>query len=175
MVARLGADRRTSSRSWLQWKTDATFIRPSFRVIEPVRSFDNASPTDWTAHRMVPELEVYTDGLARFRRQEEVGHAHTTLDTGGRSATTEVAGARRVNVVRCNLKRVISGVHHAFAQGKYTRRYLAPAAYRLNRRFRLPKMLPLLAMAIMRCSSVRSDALQSCLKPARRMTSNFHG
>ncbi len=98
-------------------QTDATFTAPSFVVIEPVRSFDNASLTDWTARRLAPECEVYIDGLACFRRLEDAGHAHTTLDTGGGRAATEAAGARWVNVVLGNLKRAISGVYHAIAQG----------------------------------------------------------
>ncbi|AJQ86274.1 hypothetical protein XOCgx_0657 [Xanthomonas oryzae pv. oryzicola] len=108
-----------------------------------------------------------TDGLACFRRLEEAGHAHTTLDTGGGRAATEAAGARWVNVVLGNLKRAISGVYHAIAQGKYARRYLAEAAYRFNRRFRLPEMLPRLATAMMRC--------KPCPEPVLRMASNFHG
>ncbi|KGR45244.1 hypothetical protein NX79_08570 [Xanthomonas vasicola] len=58
-------------------QTDTTFTAPSFVVIEPVRSFDNASLTDWTVRRLAPECEVYTDGLACFHRLEEAGHAHT--------------------------------------------------------------------------------------------------
>ncbi|PWH26022.1 IS1595 family transposase, partial [Xanthomonas euvesicatoria] len=64
-------------------QTDASFTAPSFVVIEPVCSFDNAALTDWIARRLGPECEAYTDGLACFRRLEDAGHAHTTLDTGG--------------------------------------------------------------------------------------------
>ncbi|QCZ74351.1 IS1595 family transposase [Xanthomonas citri pv. punicae] len=148
-------------------QTDASFTAPSFVVIEPVRSFDNAALTDWIARRLKPECEAYTDGLACFRRLEDAGHAHTTLDTGGGRAATEAAGARWVNVVLGNLKRAISGVYHAIAQSKYARRYLAEAAYRFNRRFRLPEMLPRLATAMMRC--------KPCPEPALRMAGNFHG
>ncbi len=51
-------------------QTDASFTAPSFVVIEPVRSFDNAALTDWIARRLKPECEAYTDGLACFRRLE---------------------------------------------------------------------------------------------------------
>ncbi len=148
-------------------QTDASFTAPSFVVIEPVCSFDNAALTDWIARRLGPECEAYTDGLACFRRLEDAGHAHTTLDTGGGRAATEAAGARWVNVVLGNLKRAISGVYHAIAQGKYARRYLAEAAYRFNRRFRLREMLPRLATAMMRC--------KPCPEPLLRAASNFHG
>lgn len=148
-------------------QTDETFAAPTFAVIEPVRSFDNASLKDWIARRLAPECEVYTDGLACFRRIEDAGHAHTTLDTGGGRAATEASGARWVNVVLANLKRAISGVYHAIRQAKYARRYLAEAAYRFNRRFRLRDMLPRLATAMMRC--------KPCPEPVLREASNYHG
>ncbi len=42
-------------------QTDAAFTSPRCVVIEPVRSFDNASLKDWTARRLAPECKVYTD------------------------------------------------------------------------------------------------------------------
>jgi hypothetical protein len=78
-----------------------------------------------------------------------------------------VPGARWVNVVLANTRRAISGVYHAIRQSKYARRYLAEAAYRFNRRFRLPDMLPRLATALMRC--------KPCPEQALRAASNFHG
>ena len=148
-------------------QTDEHLERPTFAVIEPVRSFDNASLNDWITRRLAPECEVYSDGLACFRRLEDAGHAHTTLDTGGGRAATEVAGARWVNVVLGNLKRAISGTYHAVKQAKYARRYLAEAAYRFNRRFRLRETLSRLATAMMRC--------KPCPKTRLRIASNFHG
>ncbi|MEA0718594.1 IS1595-like element ISXca4 family transposase, partial [Xanthomonas campestris] len=148
-------------------QTDDTFTAPRFVVIEPVRSFDNPSLQDWIARRLAPGCEVYTDGLACFRRLEDAGHAHTTLDTSGGRAATEATGARWVNVVLGNLKRAISGVYHAIAQGKYAKRYLAEAAYRFNRRFRLREMLPRLATAMMQSTP--------CPEPVLRAASNFHG
>lgn len=146
--------------------TDEDHERPTFAVIEPVRSFDNASLNDWIARRLAPECEVYSDGLACFRRLEDAGHAHTTLETGGGRAATEVAGARWVNVVLGNLKRAISGTYHAIRQAKYARRYLAEAAYRFNRRFHLREMLPRLATAMMCCKPYP--------EPRLRAASNFH-
>ena len=148
-------------------QTDDQHEHPTFAVIEPVRSFDNVSLNDWIARRLAPECEVYSDGLACFRRLEDAGHAHTTLDTGGGRAATQAAGARWINVVLGNLKRAISGTYHAIKQAKYARRYLAEAAYRFNRRFRLREMLPRLATAMMRC--------KPCPEPRLRAASNFHG
>lgn len=148
-------------------QTDARFAAPSLAVIEPVRSFDNVSLEDWIARRLAPGCETYTDGLACFRRLEDAGHAHTTLDTGGGRAATEAPGARWVNVLLGNVKRAINGTYHAIGQAKYARRYLAEAAYRFNRRFRLHEMLPRLATAMLRC--------KPCPEPVLRAASNFHG
>ncbi len=148
-------------------ETNAQLERPRFAVIEPVRSFDNASLKDWVERRLAPGAEAYTDGLACFRRIGDADHAHTVLATQGRRAATEVRGARWVNVVLGNVKRAISGTYHALRQSKYARRYLAEAAYRFNRRFHLAEMLPRLAVAMM--------IGKPCAEPKLRMASNFHG
>ncbi|EQD26554.1 IS1595 transposase [mine drainage metagenome] len=102
--------------------TDETLEHPTFAVIEPVRSCDNASLTDWGQRRLAPDAEVFSDGLGCFRRMVELNHAHTVLETAGGRAATEVKGARWVNVVLGNVKRVISGCYHAMRQAKYDRR-----------------------------------------------------
>lgn len=138
---------------------------PTFAVIEPVRSFDNASLTDWGRRRL--RREVFSDGLGCFRRVVELDHAHTVLETGGGRAATQVKGARWANVVLGNVKRAISGCYHAMRQAKYARRYLAEAAYRFNRRFRLAELLPRLARAMVLC--------KPWPEPKLRAVDNFHG
>lgn len=145
--------------------TDETLEHPTFAVIEPVRAFDNASLSEWVARRLAPDAEAFTDGLGCFRRIEVAGHAHTVLDTAGGRAATEVAGARWGNVVLSNVKRALDGTYHAIRQAKYARRYLAEAAYRFNRRFRLRELAPRLASALMRC--------KPCPERLLRVTSNF--
>lgn len=147
--------------------TNAALERPTFAVIDPVRSFDNASVTDWVSRRLAPEAEAFTDGLSCFRRIADAGHPHTTLETGGGRAATEVRGARWVNVVLGNVKRAISGSYHAVRQAKYARRYLAEAAYRFNRRFRLAELLQRLTVAMMRC--------KPHAEPKLRLATNFIG
>ncbi len=147
--------------------TDAELEHPTFAVIEPVRSFDNASMNDWRTRRLAPGAEVFSDGLGCFRRLAEGDHAHTVLVTGGGRASTEVKGARWVNVLMGNVKRAISGCYHALRQAKYARRYLAEAAYRFNRRFRLADMLPRLARAMTLCNPWP--------EPHLRAVDNFHG
>ena len=116
---------------------------------------------------MAPGCAVYSDGLACFRRIADAGHTHITLETDGGRAATQVPEARWVNVLLSNLKRAMSGVYHAIRQAKYSRRYLAEAAYHFNRRFRLKEMLPRLAIALMRC--------KPCPEPILKAASNFHG
>ena len=148
-------------------ETDEDLEHPRYAVLEPVRTFDNASLTDWCQRRLAPEAELYSDGLACFARCIDTGNAHTVLVTEGRRASCEVVGARWVNVVLANVKRAISGRYHAFKQSKYARRYLAEAQYRFNRRFRLAEMLPRLMRAMMLCSPWP--------EPNLRVSGNFHG
>ncbi|MHB8742804.1 MAG: IS1595 family transposase [Sulfuricaulis sp.] len=147
--------------------TDEMLECPTFAVIEPVRTFDNTTMADWCERRLAPDAEVFTDGLWAFRRFADAGHAHTVLETQGGRAATEVRGARWVNVVLGNVKRAISGSYHAIRQAKYARRYLAEAAYRFNRRFRLRELLPRLARAMVLC--------KPWPEPKLRTVDNFHG
>lgn len=147
--------------------TDATLEHPTFAVIEPIRRFDDASLLDWGRRRLTAEAEVFSDGLFCFRRLADLDHAHTVIDAGGGRAATEAKGARWANIVLSNVKRAISGCYHAIRQAKYARRYLAEAAYRFNRRFRLAEMLPRLACAMISC--------KPCAEPSLRAASNFHG
>lgn len=148
-------------------QTDENLDHPSYAVLEPVRTFDNASLTDWCQRRLAPEAEVYSDGLACFARCIDSGSAHTVLVTEGGRAACEVPGARWVNVVLANTKRAISGRYHAIKQAKYARRYLGEAQYRFNRRFRLAEMLPRLMRATMLCNPWP--------EPALRAAGNFDG
>ncbi len=147
--------------------TDETLEHPTFAVMEPVRSFDNVSLEDWGTRRLAPDAEVFSDGLGCFRRFVALDHAHTVLKTEGGRAATEVKGARWVNVLMGNVKRAISGCYHSVRQAKYARRYLAEAAYRFNRRFRLAEMLPRLARAMVLC--------KPWPEPKLRAVDNFPG
>ena len=147
--------------------TDEDLERPTYAVIEPVRNFSNAAILDWAGRRLALDAEVYSDGLACFGRFADLDHAHTVLQTGGGRAATEAKGARWANVVLGNVKRAISGCYHAVRQAKYARRYLAEAAYRFNRRFHLPSMLPRLLHAMIAC--------KPCAEPRLRDETNFLG
>ena len=148
-------------------ETNEQLGRPKFAVIEPVPSFTNAAIIDWCQRRLMPQAEAFSDGLGAFRRFADQGHAHTVLVTQGGRAATEVAGARWVNTVLSNVKRSISGTYHSIRQAKYARRYLGEAAYRFNRRFQLPELLPRLLRAMVLCGA--------CAEPLLRQASNFLG
>lgn len=148
-------------------ETDQNLECPRHAVIEPVPTFNDAAIRDWSTRRLAEGAEVYTDGLWAFRRFADAGHAHTVLKTEGGRKATEVAGARWVNIVLSNVKRSLGGTYHAFKQGKYARRYLAEAAYRFNRRYRLREMLPRLLHAMILCAP--------CAEPILRATTNYVG
>ena len=82
-------------------------------------------------------------------------------------AATHARGARWVNIVFANVKRAINGCYHAARQRTYVRRYLAEAAYRFNRRFHLPSLLPRLARTMMLC--------KPCAETHLRAETNFLG
>lgn len=148
-------------------ETDENLERPRCAVIEPIRTFDDPSVEDWAKRRLAPQAEVYTDGLAVFRRFADADHAHTTIVAQSKRDKVETRGARWVNVVLSNVKRAIDGCYHALKQHKYARRYLAEAAYRFNRRFHLPELLPRLLRAMVLCTP--------CAEPLLRQASNFVG
>ena len=125
--------------------------RPGCAVIEPVPGFTKVALSDWAQRRLHPQAEVFSDGLGAFRAVVPLDHAHTVIDAGGGRKATEADGARWVNIVLSNLKRALDGTYHAFKFFKYAHRYLAEAAWRFNRRFRLVALVPRLLVAVARC------------------------
>lgn len=124
---------------------------PGCAVIEPVTGFTTAALTEWAQRRLQADAEVFSDGLGAFRAVVPLDHAHTVIDAGGGRKATEADGARWVNIVLSNLKRALDGTYHAFKFFKYAHRYLAEAAWRFNRRFRLVALVPRLLVAVARC------------------------
>lgn len=146
-------------------ETDVNLDPRTFAVIEPIHTFDNAAITDWAQRRLVPEAEAFSDSPGAFRRFVVTGNAHTVLESEGGRAATKIDGASWVNVLLSNLKRSFGGAYHAFKQSKYARRYLAEAAYRFNRRFRLPEFVP----RPLRAMVIRDPSPE----PFLRRTTNF--
>lgn len=113
--------------------------RPTQGIISQLPGFTKTAIAEWAQRHLSPGCEVYTDGLACFGALNELGHAHTIIETGSKSRrdACRVDGAKWVNVFLGNVKRAIDGCYHAFAFGKYAVRYLAEATWRFNRRFGL--------------------------------------
>ncbi|MBB5360836.1 hypothetical protein HDE76_004084 [Rhodanobacter sp. ANJX3] len=132
-------------------KTDANLDHPTLALIEPVCTFDNSAITGWAQRRLAPEAEAFSDGLGAFRRFETTGHAHTVLKSEGGRTAPEIDDTCWVNVLLSNLKCSIEGTYHAFKHHKYVCRYLAEAACRLNRLFRLPEFVPRRLRAMVLC------------------------
>lgn len=123
-------------------ETDLGDEHPRHLVIEPVRSFDKPSMSDWATRRLQPDCEVRCDGLGGFNAFADLGHPVTTMAASHRRHKQDARGAKWVSVVLSNVKRGISGVYHALKVQKYARRYLGEACWRFNRRFDLKAMLP---------------------------------
>lgn len=142
----------------------ATNLRghPGLGIAEPVAGFTTAALDDWFARRLASDAEVYSDGLGAFRACIDQGHAHSVIQSEGGKAGTEVSGARWVNIVMGNLKRSLDGTLHAFKFFKYSRRYLAEATWRFNRRFELEALVRRVLVAAARCQPWPEPALRDC-------------
>ena len=94
------------------------------------------------------------------------GCSHQAFVAGGKKPK-ERPVFHGVNTVLGNLKTSLAGTYHAFAFNKYGGRYLAEAAYRFNRRFRLDTLPLRLLVAAMACPPhtetwLRGQAEESC-------------
>ncbi|MEO8010289.1 MAG: transposase [Dokdonella sp.] len=114
---------------------------------------------------MAPDAEVWSDGLFCVRRFTDAGHANTVLETCGDEPLPKRAARAGVNIMPNNVKRASSGRYHAIKQAKHARRYLAEAAYRFNRRFRLAELMPRLLVALSVCAP--------CVEPISRSATHF--
>lgn len=81
--------------------TDETLEHPTFAVIEPVRSFVNASLTDLAKRHLVLDAQVFSNGFGCFRGIADLDLAHTVLETAS--------------------GRAISGCHQAIRQAENER------------------------------------------------------
>ena len=97
-----------------------------------------------TGRIVVEGALVVTDGLGCFRGVADAGCVHQAIVTGsGRKAARHPA-FRAVNTVLANIKTAIAATFRAGA-GKHAPRRLAEFAWRFNRRYDLPAMIPRLA------------------------------
>ena len=107
---------------------------------DPIADLTAGSVEDWARRALGETVQLVTDGLASFSAAAVVVQTYgAIIVTPHRSSDLEPF--RWVNTFIANLKTAIRGTYHHFKFRKYTRRYLAEAQYRINRRFDLPSLV----------------------------------
>lgn len=115
---------------------------PLYVRFDPVPGFTQEALKAWGQRRLSTEALVCSDGLSCFTALASGVKEHQVTVVGSGRKSAQLPQFRWVNTLLSNLKRALSGTYHAFKFFKYARRYLAEAAYRFNRRFRLEALLP---------------------------------
>ena len=108
----------------------------------PVTDFTNEQVQKWAKSHLAPSCHVVSDGTAAFAQVRQAGATHERHVTGGGRQGAQTPQLHWVNTLLGNLKTSLAGTYHAFKHSKYASRYLAEFAYRFNRRFDMPAMLP---------------------------------
>lgn len=116
-----------------------------------VRRFTKQANQKVTASIVKPGARVVTDGLGCFKGVAGAGCTHEAIVTGsGRKAARHPA-FKAVNTVLANIKTAIVATFRTGA-GKHAPRRLAEFAWRFNRRYDLPSMIPRLGFIAARTS-----------------------
>jgi len=121
--------------------------KPRFMRLTPVAGFTNEIIKAWASEHLAPTAHVVSDGLHPFAQVTQAGATHERHVTGGGRQAAQTPQLRWVNTMLGNLKRSLAGTYHSFDHARYGARYLAEFAYRFNRRFDLPAMVPRLLRA----------------------------
>lgn len=132
---------------------------PFYVRLDPVPGFTQEALSQWGQRYVAPGTVVCSDGLYCFTALAPRAGAHQVTVVGSGKQAVQHPQFRWVNTLLGNFKRAVSGTYHAFKFEKYARRYLAEYAYRFNRRFQLPALVP---------SLIADCALMAPL-PARRI------
>jgi ribosomal protein L37AE/L43A len=142
-----------------QWSNKVPFIaavstnslgHPLHMRLDVVPSFRRSTLQSWAAGALSPGAEVLSDGLTAFTGVTWAGFAHEAIVCGRGRQAAQQPRLHWVNTILGNLKTAFSGTHHALKVSSYASRYLRAHAYRFNRRFDLPAMIPDLACALLR-------------------------
>lgn len=121
--------------------------RPRVMRLTPIAGFSNPTVKAWAEKNLKPTAHVVSDGLHAFAQVRQTGATHERHVTGGGRQAAKTPQLHWVNTMLGNLKTALSGTYHWFDHKKYAGRYLAEFAYRFNRRFDLPAMVPRLLRA----------------------------
>lgn len=122
--------------------------RPQYMRLVPVQDFTNQDVKQWAQRHLAPNCHVVSDGTNAFAQVCQAQATHERHITGGGRQGAQTPQLHWVNTLLGNLKTSMAGTLHAFRHAKYAQRYLAEFAYRFNRRFDLPAMLPRLLRAL---------------------------
>lgn len=115
--------------------------------LTPIAGFTNQTLRHWATGSLAPTAHGVSDGLWAFAQVMQMGATHERNVSGAGRQGVQKPQLRWVNTMLSNLKTLLAGTYHSFDHAKYGARYLAEFAYRFNRRFDLPAMLPRLLRA----------------------------
>lgn len=109
--------------------------------IASVGSFTREAIANWAKANLLPSCDARSDGLSCFAGVIDAGCAHSYIVVGKRKPR-ELPQFTWVNTILGNLKTMFGGGYKALRFNKYANHYLGAFAYRFNRRFSLPALLP---------------------------------
>ena len=133
--------------------------------LTPVAGFTKTALADWAAHALAPGAHVVSDGLWCFEAVTKLADTtHERHVVGSGPQAVKRPEFRWVNTMLGNLKTAFAGTYHSFDYAKYAHRYLAEFAYRFNRRYDLPAMVPRLIRAAIQTAPLPRRVL--CLSEA---------
>ena len=139
--------------------------KPHLMRLTPVTGFTKTALADWAAHALAPGAHVVSDGLWCFEAVRTVTDTtHERHIVGSGPQAVKRPEFRWVNTMLGNLKTAFAGTYHSFDYAKYAHRYLAEFAYRFNRRYDLPAMVPRLIHAALQTAPLPRRVL--CLSEA---------
>mgnify|MGYP003603057991 FL=1 len=134
---------------------------PQYVHLTPVADFTNQEMLRWAQQHLAPGCHVVSDGTMAFARVCQAQATHERYVTGGGRQGAQTPQLHWVNTVLGNLKTSLVGTYNAFKHAKYGARYLAEFAYRFNRRFDLPGMLPKLLKVAVTTAALPLKAIRS--------------
>jgi hypothetical protein len=145
-----GAPGKTSFVAAVETTPEGKPVRLKLRR---VTSFCNHALSNFAKRSLDPRCEVVSDGLACFGAVAQAGCTHKVVKTGSGGAAARTPTFKWVNTALGNIKAAIVGTYRATYQ-KHVPRYLAEFEYRFNRRYDLGAMMPRLAWAAVRTTSM---------------------
>ena len=134
--------------------------RPLFAVADPVAHFNKSEVGLWAKRRLGANVQVFCDGLGGFYAFDDLGIAAERMPSAPGRKSAQHPRMKWVNTILGNIKRAMDGRYHAIRQHKYARRYLSEAAWRFNRRARMPDIMQRLIIASVACTSITECALR---------------